>query len=407
MSFGGAGAAFILILSLTAAVIVGSYVLAYLAHCLVTIVESTAAGNDTVAWPDEPISDWIARAFWLGGLLMVWLAPAAILSSGLRNTWLEYDSGMRFLILAVPGLWLFFPIGVLSSMSGSSRWMVFRLAIVRVLLHILPSTLIFYFLTAVVALPVAAAWYYAVFHTNGLPLVFIAGPVGAVGFLLYARLLGRLSLMIHRRNPPKEERDEKRRKKKKRRRPENREGEAPAEPEMEGRQEPRPPEPTPFNDPDLDLPAPLEAEDAAAPSEVEDDEFPLKPLERDEEHERRRPTHWSAEDEEGAEGSYDMDRAAPAAAPEYRPIEDFDLEEMGPQFSEEDIAKVDTPMDRKRRRWKPPPPAPPGPRHPWLQGIWTFPFYGTTIGASVWLTIGLVVFGFCCALFNANLPRGE
>src|SRR4051794_1476146 len=104
-----------LILSLTGALIVGGYVLAYAAHCLFTVVERTGGGADAVSWPDEPIAAWIARGVFLGAIVMVWLGPSVLLARALDDAWLGDDPGLRFLLLTVPGLWLFLPIGVLSS----------------------------------------------------------------------------------------------------------------------------------------------------------------------------------------------------------------------------------------------------------------------------------------------------
>src|SRR5439155_26740069 len=111
-------------------VIVGAYVLAYAAHCLLTVVEQTAAGAEQVTWPDEPAADWLSRAVFLAILLAVWLTPAGILARALREGLLPGEPGLRLLVLAVPGLWLLFPVGLLSSLSATSRLNVFRLGMV-------------------------------------------------------------------------------------------------------------------------------------------------------------------------------------------------------------------------------------------------------------------------------------
>ena len=402
------GPALVLILSLTAAIIIGLYVLAFAAHCLLTVVEGTAAGNDAVTWPDEPLTDWMTRAFSLGVLLSIWLAPSAILSRALRNDWLEYDHALRFFLLAVPGVWLFFPIGLLSSLSASSRWFFFRSSIVGVLLRLLPSTLIFYVLTAVIAVGMAVVWYFAVCRQM-FALILVAAPLGAAGLLIYARLLGRLSERIQRLNPPKEERAERPKIKKKRRVEEREEeaweGEAPAEPRAEARQEPRPPKrkeetrPEPRAsvpaDPALDVPVPLvsEAEAAAAAAEGE---FPLKPMERDEEYDNR----WAKQLDDGPADPYDLSGEPDATPPEYRRLEEYDSDEMGPQVSAEQRTGVRPRLKRKR-------PAPDVRAPSWWRGVYLFPFYATTIGAWIWLTVGFMVFGLCCGLVVTNYPRGE
>ncbi len=342
---------------------------------------------------------------------------------------------MRFLYLAVPGLWLFFPVGLLSSLSAESKWIVFRSSIVGVMLRVFPSTLMFYILTSVLAVGTAALWYAAVFKEGGLALVMLAGPVGAAAFLIYARLLGRLSMMIHRRNPSKAELDDleraERQRKKKKRRPvavdsptnDAEEGDrseplsAPADDaeaqalalwQKEARQETRPADP---EDPDLDLPAPIEVEDDLAPPETKesDDEFPLKPLERDEAYENR----WKDELDEGPVDPYVLNGEAPLKVPEYHHPDEDDIDDMGPvvpaerRTGEGVATHLDEPRARRRRKFKPPIPAPIGPSLPWWDGIYTFPFYATTVGAWLWLSLGMTVFGLLCRLMVGNSPQGE
>ena len=64
-------------------------------------------------------------------------------------------------------------------------------------------------------------------------------------------------------------------------------------------------------------------------------------------------------------------------------------------------------LRRRRRRRLVAPPPPPGPRFVWWQGIYSFPFYLSSLGACAWLTFGFLVFGLCCAQFGANQPTGE
>ena len=45
--------------------------------------------------------------------------------------------------------------------------------------------------------------------------------------------------------------------------------------------------------------------------------------------------------------------------------------------------------------------------HPWLQGLYSFPFYATSLGAWTWLTLGFVLFGLCCGLFLGSYAKGE
>ncbi len=166
-------------------------VLTYAMHCLLVVVRDTAAGQDEIVWPDEPFQDWALGALHLVGVVLIVLAPAGILSRAFRQTWLPDDAALRFLLLAVPGLWLFFPVALFSSLSATSRWFVFRPVVVWNMLRVAPSTFFVYLLSAVLAAGVAALGYAAV--TRWVVLAPVAAAGAGASFLIYARLLGRLA----------------------------------------------------------------------------------------------------------------------------------------------------------------------------------------------------------------------
>ena len=64
----------------------------------------------------------------------------------MRKDWLPDQDALRFVILAVPGLWLLFPVALFSTLSGSSRWFVLRPIVVWKLLRVAPSTFAVYVL---------------------------------------------------------------------------------------------------------------------------------------------------------------------------------------------------------------------------------------------------------------------
>jgi hypothetical protein len=179
-------------LSFVAEMIIGLYVLTYAMHCLLVVVRDTADGNDEVTWPSEPFQDWMLGALHLVVVVVVVLAPAGILSRTLGRQWLQDDPVLRFLILAVPALWLLFPVALFSSLSGSSRWFVFRPVVVWNLLRVAPFTAAFYFLSSLLAAAVAGLGYAAVSLPYGVILIPVAVAGASAGYLLYARLLGRL-----------------------------------------------------------------------------------------------------------------------------------------------------------------------------------------------------------------------
>ncbi len=120
---------------LVTAIIVTLLVVAYAMHCLLVVVRDTADGNDEVTWPAEPFQDWAGAALHLVVVIAAWLAPVGLLARALRKEWLPDDDALRFLLLAVPGLWLLFPVALFSSLSGSSPWFVFRPIVVWKLLR--------------------------------------------------------------------------------------------------------------------------------------------------------------------------------------------------------------------------------------------------------------------------------
>ena len=192
-----AGPALLFMLLLAASIIVGVCVLAFAARCVLAVIQDTASGQDEIVWPDEPYVDWIGYAVQFLELLGIWLVPSALAARLLREVWLPENGALRVLLLAGPGLWLFFPIGLLSSLSAQSRWTPFRWAIAMRLLRVAPAALVFYFLTAILLCAAVVPWYYALFRGRGYLLPVAAG-VAAFVLFVYARLLGRLAFMIQR-----------------------------------------------------------------------------------------------------------------------------------------------------------------------------------------------------------------
>jgi hypothetical protein len=141
--------------------------------------------------------DWLAHAVQFLELVGIWVAPAALAARLLRHDWLPDDGALRVLLLVVPGLWLFFPIGLMSSMSALSRWVPFRWVILSRFLRVAPAALGFYLLTAIVLSAAIVPWYYALFGQRG-GLLPVAAAVSGAAILIYARLLGRMGWLISR-----------------------------------------------------------------------------------------------------------------------------------------------------------------------------------------------------------------
>lgn len=199
---GAAGPAILFVLSLAASIIVGVCVLAYAARCVLVVVEETASGQDDIIWPDEPKQDWLGHAVQFIELVGIWVAPAALAARLLRHVWLPDHGALRVLLLAGPGLWLFFPIGLLSSLSAQSRWVPFRWSIFVAFLRIAPAALGFYVITALLLSAAVVPWYYALFGDRAA-LLPVAAAVSAAVLFVYARLLGRLAWIIQRLPAPR------------------------------------------------------------------------------------------------------------------------------------------------------------------------------------------------------------
>src|SRR5947209_2378193 len=189
------GGAIFFVLTLVATMIVGTYVLAYAAHCFFTVVEQTAAGNDEVAWPNIPYTDWLWEAVYILWLSALWLAPFAFTVSG--------RAGTAGLITSAALVWLFFPITLLSSMSASTRWALLSPSLLRRLLgQRTGSLLLFYLHSGPVLAAAAALLYLTFFRHGGLAYLLLTAAGLAAALLIYGRQIGRLAhLITHTRDP--------------------------------------------------------------------------------------------------------------------------------------------------------------------------------------------------------------
>jgi hypothetical protein len=176
-------------------IIVGAYVLAYAAHILLTVIESTATGFDEVTWPDEPYVDWLWKGVYLLWLVAVWLVPLLFISQALFRTQTAAVAAAQFLYITAALFWLLFPISLLSSMSASSRWIVFSPALLPRLFRRSGSLICFYALTGPLMAGVALLVWWNVTGGN-LLLLPVTGFAVAAGLLIYGRLFGRLALLV-------------------------------------------------------------------------------------------------------------------------------------------------------------------------------------------------------------------
>jgi hypothetical protein len=162
------------------------WTLAYIARCLLIIVEATAAGADKPEWPDEGYLDWFTRSLPLLGLSLMVLTPAGIVA---------VVAGLPVSLTIGPLLWLLFPVGMLSSMSATTRWIFFRPLIVTRMMQLAPATIKFYLGSAFVVGLGLGFWYWTV-SGERTGMLLVAAPFGAAMVLIYARMLGQLAWRI-------------------------------------------------------------------------------------------------------------------------------------------------------------------------------------------------------------------
>jgi hypothetical protein len=210
MGPGPVGQVIMFVLTLAGSVMIGIAVAAYAAHCFLLIVQETAAGNDEVRWPNEPFYDWLWKGPYLVWLAGVWLFPAVLLLRILNPPSPTIAPGLWFAVVVVATLWLMFPISLLSSLSGGSRWAVLRSSVLWRLSKRAAPVIHFYGASGVVLVGGGAALYKALL--SGESWLFLGGLAGATALFIYARLLGRITWIVGkvREAAPKKPRKEKR-----------------------------------------------------------------------------------------------------------------------------------------------------------------------------------------------------
>ena len=88
MGLGDTAALSILFVLTLAATSIAATFVAYAAHCVMVVVQGTAAERDEITWPSELMTDWLREAMTLVALVAIWLVPAGLLSRGLSDSWL-------------------------------------------------------------------------------------------------------------------------------------------------------------------------------------------------------------------------------------------------------------------------------------------------------------------------------
>lgn len=338
---GDAGNAILFIISLLVCVVLSAYGLCVAAHCFIVTVQGTVAGIDRIRWANELFFDWITQALTLLGIASIWLIPVGLLSRALRATWLVDHPTLRILIFAVPGLWLFFPMGLLSSLSSASRWQFVNAKVLGRMLRLTPQVFAFYVLTGVLVVAMAALGYVALITPAWYALP-VAAVAGAALWLIYARLVGRLGWLI-------QELDDRPTASLKKKR-------------TQGKKRPRKSRAVAVNDP------------WAVPEEEEEDpgtsEGPGYRVVEVQEKKAPRPAYMDPEPE-----PYDVAKEPVSHAPAK---ERLILNQ----------AQVEREIELRTRT----PPNPP-PAFPLFSGVYSYPFYESTRTGWVWLAVCLFISG--------------
>jgi hypothetical protein len=365
---GALGPAMIFISLLLLEGLVGVVVLTFAARCFGVIVEQTAAGSDEVAWPDEPMVDWLGRALHLLWLVAFWLVPVALLLRLLRHL-APNGSPALFFLPPVVLFWLLFPVSLLSSYSAVSRWVVFRPAVLAGLFRVFPATATFYLLTAVL-LGGLGALGYVTYARNWALLIPVVAAATATGLFVYARLLGRLGGQLRELEPsepaeppPSTQRPPPPRKK---RRPVR--GVKSVDPWAVPKKE-EPPEAPNLKEEGYGL----ASTDAPSPAPEPEAKRQKKP--------RPRAYGLSPEEPPRPPAETPLDGYLPVGE-EPEPVRGGD---------ERNAAQSATPGRRRELPPRAEPPRPPA--HPFTEGIYTFPWYPTSVRAWLAVAGGLLAMG--------------
>jgi hypothetical protein len=352
-------------------------VLSYAGYSFLTVFVNTSAGTDEVLWPKDPFQDWMWKSWYLAWLLAVWAIPVWLVANFLNPpVW-------QFALIVGGFLWLMFPLGLLSSLSASSRWVVLRPVIVGMFLGNIGSTLAFYLISGVLIAGWGALFYYAILG----PFYFVplAAFSAASVFLIYARLLGRIGWVFTQQHPEEhmhEDEDEDEEELPPARRPgSTQSGTARGKSGEPDRARP--------NQPKVDSSDPWAASLEHAIRQG------TKPAPRVPSEEPEDPYGPAAGSYDVLPEDYSWRRSPPATNSGEEEIQPYGVASGGdsehPKYPKYELPPQDKPPAPKRERelavrYEVPPP----PSWPLWSGVYTFPFYPTTLGAFAVMAIGFL-----------------
>jgi hypothetical protein len=380
-------------------VLLATSLLLYAAHCFVVVVTDTAAGLDMVRWPGETMVDWIGQAFRCVVTLATVLIPVGFVVRSFGDSLYPPDPLLGALVLTGVWLWAAFPVAILSAMTYGSPFAVIHPGVLQELLRLTLSMIVFYLMTAAGVFAIGVLWYEALV-AGEYSLVVPAAVAGSLGLLVYARLIGRIGWSMGELPPKKRKRQRPAGMLKARLRRQIRVSDPWAAPEEE---KPRPrPEPAV---------APKPAPRPAA-NDLEDEFAPPTPYGLSSDPVSRPPKY------EIIQGSPFLEvKLAPAAPPReaiqlpprsFAPAKDDNNKpiEMQPADAEElPRPKPDVALSAMDM-WLTRPDAPPPPAFPLFSGVYSFPFYPSSLRAVFVLAFSSLALGLGLQALIAIYPRG-
>lgn len=383
MDVGAAGNLIIFFCTGVAFALVSLIVLAYSGYSFLTVLVNTAAGNDEVIWPGDPLQDWLFKGWYLMWIAVLCAMPGCLLATVVG--WKLLDP--QFTLMTGLSIWLCFPVCLLSSLSASSRMIVVRSQIISRLLAQGGRLIGFYFAGGLIVIAALASVYFGVVQGPAivLPLTAVAAAICA---LTYARLLGRIAALVSRGQSGRSK------------------GKGPSRPEEADLVETFDPWSVPDEAPRKPVPEPeppprkparkkkRKKSDLAGydPWAMPEEEAPVEPA-------RTAPPAGQQipGDPYGpAEGSYDLldDRASLAPPkPVEQPAAQLETEAYGmKEAAEADITKTQPAtvpeVSKLELELAAPKRLPRLPRSPLLEGVYSFPYYSTTLGPLFTLSLG-------------------
>jgi hypothetical protein len=148
--------------------------------------------RDGIEWPEGVFADHAAKAVFFVYLVVLWGVPPVLLGRFVAGgtPWSSVIAGTAF--------WVMFPIGLLSSLSSPNRWSPFRIGVIVAFVRRPLQTLGFYVLSAPVLAIMVLTFDLVLIRASEDTIVWslALAPVATVMFFIYARLLGRLGMVV-------------------------------------------------------------------------------------------------------------------------------------------------------------------------------------------------------------------